>query len=272
MIENSNAIQWAEKPSQEIERRPPQGVNHLGSIPVGLAHFIHEITRPLTNLSLTLQLLARRVAKSSENSDPLVLTMLREMTGEVERMRCLVSSVRSHVHSLWQTNINFRSLDLRCLINELLQNETAACDALGIRVHTDFGADLPCIRANAELLKQALSNLLQNALEAMPQGGNLNVRAYTQESSVLLQMIDTGVGIPPDLDLFAPFATSKPDGMGLGLTIASSIVNLHGGKIDCVSQPGEGSTFCVNFPCAVKAEQAGETGRQEKMFSIARTI
>jgi signal transduction histidine kinase len=240
-------------------------VNTLGSIPVGLAHFIHEITRPLTNLSLTVQLLAHRVAKSNGASDPLVPTMLQEMTGEIERMRCMISSVRSHVHSLWQTNIKFSSLDLRCLTNELLQNETAEFEALGIRVHPDFEAELPSIEANAELLKQALSSLLKNAIDAMPRGGNLTVRARAQEGGfVLLEMIDTGVGFPPGLDLFAPFVTSKPDGMGLGLTIASSIVNLHGGKMDCASQSGQGSTFRVFLPGTMKAGQAGETVRQQQ--------
>jgi signal transduction histidine kinase len=259
MIDNSNALHWASESKTPAAERPVSlAANNLGSIPVGLAHLIHEITSPLTNLSLTLQLLGRRVAKANENPDPLVLTMLREMAGEVDRMRSLVSSVRSHVHSLWQSDIIFQPLDLRCLINELLESEGARYETLGIRVRADFSLDLPRIQANAELLKQALSNLFKNAVEAMPHGGTLTVRAYPEENLLVLQIVDTGVGIPADLDLFAPFATSKPEGMGLGLTIAQNIVNIHGGKITCMSQPGKGATFRLSFRCAVEAQETGK--------------
>src|SRR5690606_37190414 len=98
--------------------------------------------------------------------------------------------------------------------------------------------------------RQVLLNLLLNALDAMPGGGTLTVRTIAGPTMALVEIQDTGVGIPPDIkaQLFEPFFTTKPSGTGLGLSISAHIVTQHGGQIEVESTPGQGSTFRVALP------------------------
>ena len=148
----------------------------------------------------------------------------------------------------WQIDPHLNSLKLNSLIDDILRSEAVPFTAGGIRVRPDIAANLPPIQADEKLLKQALLNLFKNAADAMPNGGVLRVAAGADVRSVCLELADTGVGIPPDVDVFQPFVTSKPGGVGLGLVITRHIVETHGGKITYRSQPGRGTTFCVTLP------------------------
>ena len=90
----------------------------------------------------------------------------------------------------------------------------------------------------------------------MPEGGFLSVKSGVNERSVFFELADTGGGIPPDLDVFQVFATTKSGAMGLGLTITRHIVESHDGTITYGSQPGEGTTFCLTFPWVPEARES----------------
>ena len=128
------------------------------------------------------------------------------------------------------------------------------CEALARR---DVSVD-----SDPDQLRQVLVNLGLNAIEAMPKGGTLAFKLEPgPEGSVQIDVVDTGVGIPPgELErIFAAFHTTKPEGTGLGLTVARDIVAAHGGMIEVVSTPGKGTTFTVTIPShqAVQPAQAG---------------
>jgi two-component system NtrC family sensor kinase len=110
--------------------------------------------------------------------------------------------------------------------------------------------ELPLVQGNADQLRQVFLNLVLNAIEAMPNGGTLTVRTEAGPSVVLIEIQDTGVGIPDDIrpHLFEPFFTNKPNGTGLGLSISAHIVTQHGGHIDVESAPGQGTTFRLVLP------------------------
>jgi PAS domain S-box-containing protein len=138
---------------------------------------------------------------------------------------------------------------------ELVQNRASASD---VETATEIAPDLPRIRADAQQLQQVLLNLCLNAIDAMPRGGKLTVRA-TQEgdSAICLTVVDTGHGIDPDAlrKIFQPFFTAKKKrGLGLGLSICDRIVKAHGGTLSASSAPGMGTTFTVRLP--VLAEPA----------------
>lgn len=118
-----------------------------------------------------------------------------------------------------------------------------------ICVTEEFDADLSPVIADGEKLKQVLLNLFKNALEAMPDGGVLKARAVNHRSHVMLEISDTGIGIPEDIDIFQLFTTTKPSGTGLGLSIVRQIVEAHGGSITC-RQPAKGTTFRLTLPLA----------------------
>jgi signal transduction histidine kinase len=118
----------------------------------------------------------------------------------------------------------------------------------GVNVVRRLPTDLPTVVASRDKLKQVLINLCKNALEAMPDGGELHVEASHLEEAVVIRITDTGVGIRPDTDVFVPFESTKPQGTGLGLPIARQIVVAHGGHLDYESVPGEGTTFTLMLP------------------------
>jgi len=221
----------------------------------GLAHFIHQINNPLQAVYGATGLMDQEMAKTHGNGreDPFVDQMFQQLKGGVEQLVSMVSSLRSQVECLWLSTPYFKSVNLNSLIDDILQSEAMRCDAGGIRVRKFIAPNLPPIQANEELLKQALINLLRNAVEAMPEGGVLSVKAGACKRSVSFEVADTGGGIPPDLDVFQPFTTSKPGAMGLGLAVTRRIVEIHGGTIAYKSQPGKGTTFCLSFPWVTEA-------------------
>ncbi len=108
------------------------------------------------------------------------------------------------------------------------------------------------ILADVPRLKQVLLNLCRNAVEAMPNGGLLTLRAYREEGAGVLEVADTGVGIPDEVArrVFEPFFTTKSSGTGLGLPVCRRIVEAHGGRLTFESEPGRGTTFKVRLPIA----------------------
>ena len=103
---------------------------------------------------------------------------------------------------------------------------------------------------DGDRLKQVLLNLCKNAVEAMPQGGVLTVRGYTTGDRVVLEVKDTGRGIPEGIDIFEPFMSTKSEGTGLGLAIVQQIVTNHQGALTYTSAPGQGTIFTLVFPAA----------------------
>jgi signal transduction histidine kinase len=104
--------------------------------------------------------------------------------------------------------------------------------------------------ADKEKLSRVLMNLCKNAIEAMPKGGKLGLRCYMREKNMVLEVEDTGCGIPNDVNIFEPFVTSKPRGWGLGLSIVRQIVSAHNGEIEYKSEDGRGTIFKIYLPGA----------------------
>jgi signal transduction histidine kinase len=114
-------------------------------------------------------------------------------------------------------------------------------------VSVECQAGLPLLNGDDEKLKQALLQVLDNAFDAMPHGGKLDIKAYLYEETLCIDVIDTGVGIPKNLKAFDLFSSTKPDSVGLGLFMVQQIVLAHGGAITYSSTPGQGTTFHVTF-------------------------
>jgi signal transduction histidine kinase len=237
------------------EPTPAMPSKTVSTAPVllGIAHLIHQISNPLQAVYGAAGLIEIEMPKAGGREDPFVAQVFKQLKGGVDQLISLVSSLRSQLDSLWVTDPDFNSVNLNSLIDDILQSEETRFDAGGIHVRNFIAANLPPIRANEKLLKQAFINLFRNAADAMPEGGILSVRAGACERSVSFELADTGGGIPPDLDVFQPFVTSKSGAMGLGLAITRHIVETHDGTITYRSQPGKGTTFCLSFPWAPQA-------------------
>jgi signal transduction histidine kinase len=104
------------------------------------------------------------------------------------------------------------------------------------------------VNIDGDKIKQALLNLIKNAAEAMPQGGRITIDADYANDTVVLEITDTGQGIPLDIDAFEPFVTTKKEGTGIGLVIVRQILTAHEGRISYRSTPGKETTFRVELP------------------------
>jgi signal transduction histidine kinase len=121
---------------------------------------------------------------------------------------------------------------------------------MGITVQLQFNSPLPPVMADADKIKQVILNLCKNAVEAMPDGGCLILRGYHSGQMAVLEISDSGVGIPEGMNIFERFKTTKADGSGLGLPLVQQIVSAHHGTIEYATEPGRGTTFKIYLPVA----------------------
>jgi two-component system, sporulation sensor kinase E len=140
--------------------------------------------------------------------------------------------------------------DVNRVIEELLRFVRPELDQAGVQIEADLESSLPLLSMDARYIKQALLNLIKNAIAAMPEGGTLRVQTRRSGDEVHLAIADTGTGIPEQImeKIFEPYFTTKPFGTGLGLTIVFKIVKEHFGDISVASRVGEGTTVTLVFP------------------------
>jgi two-component system, sporulation sensor kinase E len=144
--------------------------------------------------------------------------------------------------------------DVNRVIEELLEFVQPELDQAGVQIESNLSTSLPLLRIDARYIKQALLNLIKNAVAAMPGGGVLRVDTLRAGEDVQVRISDTGSGIPEEImdKIFEPYFTTKPFGTGLGLTIVFKIVKEHFGDISVTSRPGEGTTVTLALPVPQK--------------------
>ena len=205
----------------------------------------HEIANPLNSMSITIQLLERRLAKERCIADENVRSTIDVIKLEIRRLTALLNDFRSLYR---RDRYNFRRTSVDAVIQGVLGLEAANYLERGIQTEMICPDDLPLIAADSDKLKQALLNLCKNAAEAMPNGGKITVRAQSLGQQVAIEVADTGPGIPEGIDIMQPFATTKPEGTGLGLVIVRQIVSAHGGTLTFTSASGKGTVFRLMLP------------------------
>lgn len=214
----------------------------LATLGTTAAMLAHEIGNPLNGISLNVTLLARRLSRSGITEDSTVSHLLSTINGDIERLGRLLADVRGYSRHL---RLELRRTRVTHLVEDVLRLQLLGGH---IQVERSFGSKLPEIVADADKLKQVFLNLFKNAVEAMPGGGILTIRGEVAGRDLTVQVIDTGSGIPKDLDPFQPFGTTKSAGTGLGLCIVKDIVLAHGGTLTYASRAGRGTTFNLTLP------------------------
>jgi protein-histidine pros-kinase len=227
----------------EIERRLHEK-ERLATIGASAAIFGHEIANPLNGLSTSIDVVKRLLAMSP-GVDPLVLETLADASSEVER---LIALLRNYRNVSRPQRLDLELSDCRTMIEEVLASQIHHYQQLGIVVETQFDEPLPSVTVDRDKMKQVILNICQNAVDAMPEGGTLILRAHRSQDRVVIEVQDSGAGIEKDLDVFQPFTTTKREGMGLGLSIVQQIVTAHRGTVDYVSEIGKGTTFRISVP------------------------
>ncbi len=140
--------------------------------------------------------------------------------------------------------------DLNRVIRDLLDFLKFELDQGGIGVELNLSRYIPEIELDEKYMKQALLNIIKNAISAMPNGGKLIIETLQQGDEIQLKVTDTGTGIPDDIigKIFEPYFTTKDFGSGLGLTLVYKIVKEHKGDIAIKTKEGEGTAFTLSFP------------------------
>jgi two-component system, NtrC family, sensor histidine kinase HydH len=226
-------IQQAEEAVRRSDR-----LAALGQLSAGLAH---ELRNPLGTIRASSEMLERTVSAENE--------VAREVAGfiatEVDRCNSLITRFLQFARPL---QLKPQPADLAQTIDravELVQRETP-----GIAIYKNYEPEIRPFPFDAELMERVFYNLLLNAAQATAPGGAITVKTRAAAGSAEIAVIDRGVGIGPGQidNIFNPFFTTKPSGVGLGLAIVSKIVDEHGGKIAVESEPGKGSIFRVLLP------------------------
>ncbi|MGZ4816866.1 MAG: sensor histidine kinase, partial [Terriglobales bacterium] len=221
----------------------------------------HELKNPLFPLQITVENLLRSRDLPPSEFDEIFKESTATLLAEIANLKSIIGRFSDFSKmpqpQLQRVQIN----DLLKRIVTLHEPQFTASGRTPIKAKLDL-ADIPPIDADPDLLHRVFSNLVLNAMDAMPQGGTLTVRTRALESTIQIEISDTGTGLTPEecQRIFTPYYTSKQHGTGLGLAIVQSVISDHRGSIAVESQSGRGATFRIELPqhleSALKAEPA----------------
>jgi PAS domain S-box-containing protein len=218
---------------EQVELR--ERLTALGEMSAGIAH---ELRNPMAVISGYLTLLSKK-------SDPTGQETIRSITNEINGMNRIIGDLLTFARpaALNRVKVPLREMITGCL--------AAVLQAKGENSRIETIVKLAEVEVSVDevLMRQAFSNILQNAVEAMPDGGALTIEAQTNRDLKIV-IRDTGTGIPSDKlkKIFLPFYTLKDTGVGMGLALVHKIVTSHGGRIDVASTVGKGTVFSVVLP------------------------
>ncbi|MDR3334881.1 MAG: ATP-binding protein [Treponema sp.] len=236
-----------EKRSKAAQLRRMESLASLTTLAAGVAH---EIKNPLGSLSIHIQLIQKTLAAQGPGH-ALLDTYLGVVNEEIDRLNHIVVDFLFAVRPM---NMDLHEGNLNTLIEELTGFVSFELEAAHITCTLDLAVQLPLIEFDERCMKQALLNLIKNAITAMPQGGALSIKTEAQDTALSISITDTGSGIPEAhlSKIFEPYFTTTETGSGLGLTLVYKIIREHQGEITVKSREGTGACFRILLPIPQK--------------------
>jgi PAS domain S-box-containing protein len=225
------------------------------------ASIAHEIRNPLANVSMSVQQIKKVLNLKSQGSKHIEI-----VERNIERINFLITEL---LNSARPVKLNLKACNIHKFLKEVLESHKTKIDLQGIKVIKNFSPQTPILTIDQEQMQRAFTNLINNAIEAMPGGGILTILTELNGNYFLVKIKDAGKGIPEKdiIRIFDPFFSTKPGGVGLGLTICYGIIVSHGGTIEVESKFKKGSLFTVSLPI----EQRSTHTQRESKISEATT-
>jgi signal transduction histidine kinase len=235
--------------------------------------FAHDLKAPLNAMVLNLELLKRTLTSEAAEGGEAEETRARQnryiemLVGEVSRLDRSLRTVLTHAAP---PSEGLKRFDLRELIEELgsLLDPQARHHRIDLKISLP-DRPLP-LTGHRDRLKQALLNLAINGLESMPDGGEMGVEASVGDGNAVISMRDSGPGMPPEVikEIYKMHFTTKGGGTGIGLHVARSVIQAHGGDIDVESAMGMGTCFRVTLPLTSVPSDEGETASGKFLHQV----
>jgi signal transduction histidine kinase len=227
-------------------------MNELGRLAAAgqtAAHFAHEVGTPLNLISGHVQLLKSDLDRDPRDAE----SRIRTISAQIERIERIVRRMLDKTR--FETEL--APLDLNAVLRKLCDAMSPAFDKRNIRLVENFADKLPLMAGSSDRLQQLFLNLMNNSLDAMAEGGEIQIRTASEggpgkAQRIVVDFTDTGAGMTPDVmsHIFDPLYTTKDRGRGtgLGLVIVNQVVSELGGTVGVESELGEGTRFRLTFP------------------------
>ncbi|MDR0513269.1 MAG: PAS domain-containing sensor histidine kinase [Treponema sp.] len=273
-----------ERRAKEARMRRAESLASLTTLAAGVAH---EIKNPLGSLSIHVQLIQKALETQKKlcaelfaeqgsscdpsNNFPRIDKYLNVINEEMERLNGIVADFLFAVRPM---NVQLRRGNINALIENLIEFLSFELVHAKVNCTLNLMQDVPLVNFDERLMKQAILNLIKNAIAAMSNGGTLIITTEAAERDLIISIADSGSGITAEniSKIFEPYFTTKDSGSGLGLTVVFKIVREHSGEITVRSKEGEGSVFIITLPipqvtqrliAAQPDSAADETGGRE---------
>jgi len=214
----------------------------------------HELKNPLTPLQITVENMVRAKKLPKKQFDEVFKESAATLTAEIENLKTIVGRFSDFSKLPKPQAVE---MDAREAVRRVVKLYGPALEEKHIELGTSISAETLPVMGDSELLHRALSNLVLNAMDAMPEGGTLTVAAVRAKGTARISVSDTGAGLTPEEceRLFTPYYTTKQHGTGLGLAIVQSVVADHDGTIAVESVEGGGARFVIGLPLAGNAHE-----------------
>lgn len=234
----------SERRGREARLRRAESLASLTTLAAGVAH---EIKNPLQSIGIHMQLIQKSLVSMRDERARSMGEYVDVVNEELERLNRIVVDFLFAVRPM---NTELEDADINPILQDMLEFVRFELDQAQIDVISDLGDDLPLLRLDEKYIKQAVLNIVKNAISAMPHGGTLSVVTQKQGDEVVLRISDTGEGMSEEVlnKIFEPYFTTRDFGSGIGLTLVYKIVKEHMGEVSVVSQEGRGSSFAIHFP------------------------
>jgi len=219
----------------------------------------HELKTPLTSIIAAAGLLAEELQNAGDKSHQRLIQTIIQNAGTLEtRLADLLDIVKTGTGSI---ELQLEPVDIKSLLRGTGMQISPIIQEKGQHLRMDLPPSLPLVHGDGQRLEQVVLNLLNNATKFSPEGCDITLKARSQDSEILVEVIDAGIGIAKEQQtrLFKPYSRLNADrqshpGLGLGLALAKQIVELHGGRIWVESEPGGGSNFSFSIPLRAKKQ------------------